>query len=71
MRRPPRPPQQSVFANGRGLQVAITYIPFLQLVFQTESLNFKESLVIGVLSSFVFFAAEIKKAVFRRRTGIR
>jgi Ca2+-transporting ATPase len=141
MKRPPRPPQQSVFANGRGLhmiwvgllmavitlaaqswainnglhwqtivfnvlclsqmghvlairsekqsffgagifsnklliaavvlalvlQYAITYVPFLQPIFQTEALNFKEFIVVGVLSSLVFFAVEIEKAISRRR----
>lgn len=140
MNRPPRPPQQSVFANGRGLhmiwvgmlmagialsaqawainnglhwqtivfnvlclsqmghvmairsdnqslfraglfsnkpligavfialllQIVVTYTPFLQPIFQTESLTLHEFLVVGALSSIVFFAVEIEKAVFKR-----
>ena len=140
MNRPPRPPQQSVFANGRGLhmiwvgmlmagialsaqawainnglhwqtivfnvlclsqmghvmairsdnqslfgagifsnkpligavfialllQIVVTYTPFLQPIFQTESLTLNEFLLVGALSSIVFFAVEIEKAVFKR-----
>lgn len=139
MNRPPRPPQQSVFANGRGahmiwvgmlmagialslqgwainhglhwqtivfnvlclsqlghvmairsqnqslfklgifsnnpligsvilaflLQFAITYIPFLQAIFKTESLTVNEFILVAVASSLVFFAVEIEKAIFR------
>jgi Ca2+-transporting ATPase len=141
MKRPPRPPQQSVFANGRGLhmiwvgmlmagitlsaqgwairnglhwqtivfnvlclcqmghvlgirserqslfsagifsnksliaavvtalilQFIITYTPFLQPIFQTEALTLNEFILVGVLSSLVFFAVEIEKAISRRR----
>jgi Ca2+-transporting ATPase len=141
MNRPPRPPQQSVFANGRGLhmlwvgvlmagitlslqgwairnglhwqtivfnvlclcqmghvlairsetqsffkigifsnkpligsvllafllQFAITYIPFLQPIFQTKALSLYEFLLVGVASSLVFFAVEIEKMISRRR----
>lgn len=141
MTRPPRPPQESVFANGRGLhmigvgmlmagvalasqaiairhglhwqtivfnvlclsqmahvmairsetqslfsigifsnkpllasvlltlllQVAITYVPFLQSVFKTKSLSMTEFLVVGVASTIVFFAVEIEKAIARKR----
>jgi len=140
MNRPPRPPQQSVFANGRGLhmiwvgmlmagialsaqawainhglhwqtivfnvlclsqmghvlairsenqslfgvgvfsnkpligavlialllQFVITYTPFLQPIFQTEALTLNEFLFVGALSSIVFFAVEIEKAIFKR-----
>jgi Ca2+-transporting ATPase len=141
MNRPPRPPQQSVFANGRGmhmiwvgmlmagitlsaqawainedlhwqtivfnvlclsqmghvmairsenqslfsaglfsnkpllgsviiallLQLIITYTPFLQPIFQTEDLTLNEFLLVGILSSIVFFAVEIEKAIFKRK----
>ncbi len=141
MKRPPRPPQQSVFANGRGmhmiwvgmlmagialsaqswaithglhwqtivfnvlclcqmghvlairsetqslfsigifsnkpligaviialiLQGIITYVPFLQPIFQTESLTLQEFVLVGAASSLVFFAVEIEKAISRRR----
>jgi Ca2+-transporting ATPase len=143
MNRPPRPPQQSVFANGRGLhmiwigmlmagialslqgwainhglhwqtivfnvlclsqlghvlairsekeslfsigvfsnkpligavllalllQLLITYIPFLQPIFQTESLTLNEFILVVAASSLVFFAVEIEKLVSRRRRG--
>lgn len=140
MDRPPRPPQQTVFANGRGmhmiwvgmlmagislsaqawainnhlhwqtivfnvlclsqmghvlairsekqslfsigifsnkpligavmtallLQFVITYTPFLQPIFQTESLSLYEFVIVGAASSLVFFAVEIEKIVARR-----
>lgn len=143
MSRPPRPPQQSVFANGRGLhmiwigmlmagialslqgwainhglhwqtivfnvlclsqlghvlairsenqsffsigafsnkpligavllalllQFSITYIPFFQPIFKTESLTFKEFILVVAASSLVFFAVEIEKFVSRKRRG--
>jgi Ca2+-transporting ATPase len=49
------------------LQFVVTYIPFLQPVFQTEGLTIKEFIVVGVLSSLVFFAVEIEKLFVRRR----
>lgn len=141
MDRPPRPPQQSVFANGRGLhmiwvgmlmagialsaqawainhglhwqsivfnvlclsqmghvlairsetqsffsagmfsnkpliaavglalllQIAITYIPFLQPIFQTEALTLQEFLLVGAASSLVFIAVEIEKKISNSR----
>ena len=145
MDRPPRPPQQTVFANGRGmhmiwvgmlmagislsaqawainnnlhwqtivfnvlclsqmghvlairsekqslfsigifsnkpltgavmiallLQFVITYTPFLQPIFQTESLSLYEFLIVGAASSLVFFAVEIEKIVSRRREKMK
>jgi Ca2+-transporting ATPase len=142
MNRPPRPPQQSVFANGRGihmiwvgilmagvalglqgwainhgmhwqtivfnvlclsqlghvlairsetqslfsigvfsnkpligavllallLQFAITYIPFLQPIFQTEALTLNEFILVVAASSLVFFAVEIEKFISRKRS---
>lgn len=141
MNRPPRPPQQSVFSNGRGLhmiwvgmlmagialsaqawainhglhwqtivfnvlclsqmghvlairserqslfgagifsnkpllaavfialllQAAVTYIPFLQPVFETEALTLHEFLLVGAASSLVFIAVEIEKMISRMR----
>jgi Ca2+-transporting ATPase len=141
MNRPPRPPQQSVFANGRGLhmiwvgiliagialslqgwaishglhwqtivfnvlclcqlghvlairsetqslikigvfsnkpligsvalaiilQFSITYTPFLQPVFKTEALTFKEFILVGAASSLVFIAVEIEKFISNRK----
>jgi P-type Ca2+ transporter type 2C len=49
------------------LQYKIAYVPFLQPIIQTEALNYKEFKIVGVLSSLVFFAVEIEKAIFRRR----
>jgi Ca2+-transporting ATPase len=145
MTRPPRPPQQSVFANGRGLhmiwvgmlmaavalgaqgiairyelhwqtivfnvlclsqmahvmairtekqslfsigifsnkpliasvlltlllQFIVTYTPFLQPFFRTESLTLNEFLGVGVASSLVFFAVELEKATSRKRSKKR
>lgn len=145
MNRPPRPPQQTVFANGRGmhmiwvgmlmagislsaqawainndlhwqtivfnvlclsqmghvlairsekqslfsigifsnkpligavliallLQFVITYTPFLQPIFQTESLSLYEFVIVGAASSLVFFAVEIEKIVSRRREKMK
>ncbi len=145
MNRPPRPPQQSVFANGRGmhmiwvgilmagialsaqswaishglhwqtivfnvlclsqmghvlairsekqsllgvgifsnkpliisvllamlLQFAVTYIPFLQPIFQTEALTMNEFLLVGAASSLVFFAVEIEKAISNYMEKVR
>jgi len=50
-----------------GLQFVVTYIPFLQPVFQTEALTLKEITIVVILSSLVFFAVEIEKAVSRLR----
>ncbi|MCK9403424.1 MAG: cation-translocating P-type ATPase [Chitinophagaceae bacterium] len=145
MSRPPRPPQQSVFANGRGLhmiwvgmlmagialslqgwainhglhwqtivfnvlclsqlghvmairsenqslfssgvfsnkpllgavilalllQVVITYTPFLQPIFQTETLTLNEFILVGVASSIVFFAVETEKIISRRKGKLK
>ncbi len=49
------------------LQLAVTYVPFLQPVFRTEALTLKEFLLVGAISSLVFFAVEIEKAIYRRR----
>ena len=49
-----------------GLQLAVTYVPFLQPVFRTEALTLNEFIIVGVVSSLVFFAVELEKAVFRR-----
>jgi len=48
------------------LQLAVTYVPFLQPIFNTEALTLKEFLLVGAFSSLVFFAVEIEKAIFRR-----
>jgi Ca2+-transporting ATPase len=48
------------------LQFIITYTPVLQPIFQTEALTLNEFLLVGALSSIVFFAVEIEKAIFKR-----
>lgn len=55
------------------LQAALTYIPFLQDIFHTQALNLNEFLLVGVLSSLVFVAVEIEKAIrrFRKAEGKR
>ncbi|WP_208745802.1 cation transporting ATPase C-terminal domain-containing protein [Pedobacter kyonggii] len=47
-------------------QFLITYLPFLQTVFHTQSLSLMEFLTVGVLSTVVFLAVEIEKAVKNR-----
>ena len=49
------------------LQLAITYIPFLQPIFKTEALTLNEFILVGAASSIVFFAVEIEKKFFRKR----
>jgi Ca2+-transporting ATPase len=49
------------------LQFAITYLPFLQPVFRTQALSFREFVLVGVASSLVFIAVEIEKAVSGKR----
>ena len=50
------------------LQLAVTYVPFLQPVFRTEALTLNEFLFVGAISSLVFFAVEAEKAIFHRKT---
>lgn len=50
-----------------ALQLAVTYVPFLQPVFRTEALTLNEFLLVGAVSSLVFFAVEAEKAIFRRK----
>ncbi len=49
------------------LQIAITYIPFLQSVFKTESLTLYEFVLVGVGSVLIFAAVEIEKMVKRKK----
>jgi P-type Ca2+ transporter type 2C len=49
------------------LQFSITYIPFLQMIFKTESLSLNEFVLVCAASSIVFVAVEIEKAISRRR----
>ena len=53
-----------------GLQLAVTYVPFLQPIFRTEALTLNEFLLVAAVSSVVFFAVEIEKAFVRRRRKI-
>ena len=48
------------------MQVAVTYLPFLQKIFKTESLTFREIILVVAISSIVFIVLEIEKAVRRR-----
>ena len=52
------------------LQLAITYTPFLQPVFKTETLTLKEILLVFAASSLIFFAVEIEKLVTRKRNPV-
>ena len=49
------------------LQVALTYVPFLQVVFHTESLTVNEFLGVLAASSIIFFAVEIEKLIRRTK----
>jgi len=53
------------------LQFVITYTPFLQSIFQTESLSLYEFVIVGAASSLVFFAVEIEKIVSRRKEKMK
>ncbi|MEJ0105938.1 MAG: cation transporting ATPase C-terminal domain-containing protein [Bacteroidota bacterium] len=52
------------------LQLAITYIPFLNPVFHTEALGFSEFILTGAASSLIFFAVEVEKKTRRRNSTI-
>jgi P-type Ca2+ transporter type 2C len=49
------------------LQFLITYIPFLQSIFKTQSLSPNEFIIVGIASSLVFFAVEIEKGISKRK----
>jgi Ca2+-transporting ATPase len=49
------------------LQLLITYIPFLQSIFKTQSLSPNEFIIVGIASSLVFFAVEIEKGISKRK----
>lgn len=50
-----------------ALQAAITYTPFLQPVFNTETLTAYEFIAVGLLSSVVFIGVELEKAFVRKK----
>lgn len=50
-----------------GLQFMVSFMPVLQPIFHTESMTFKEVIIVIILSSIVFFAVEIEKALLRGR----
>ena len=50
-----------------ALQLAVTYVPFLQPIFRTQALTLNEFILVGLVSSVVFFAVEIEKTITRRR----
>lgn len=67
---------QGVFGNKQlvgavlltfALQMAVIYIPFLQDIFRTKSLNAFELLICIGLSSIVFWAVELEKWIKRSR----
>lgn len=49
------------------LQIAITYIPLLQVFFHTQSLSLKEFVVVGIASSCILFAVETEKWIERKK----
>jgi Ca2+-transporting ATPase len=52
------------------LQMATIYVPFLQPIFKTEALTFRELVFTLAMSSVVFIAVEIEKS-FKRRLWIK
>ena len=53
------------------LQFSITYTPFLQTIFQTQALSWQEFLLVGIVSSLVFFAVEVEKFFSRGRQYLK
>lgn len=49
------------------LQLAVVYIPFLQKIFATQPLSFQDLIICLLLSSIVFWAAELEKCLLNKR----
>lgn len=50
------------------LQFVITYVPFFQPIFKTEALTLNEFLLVGALSSIIFFGVEIEKLISGKKS---
>ncbi|KAK9355029.1 hypothetical protein V1505DRAFT_418797 [Lipomyces doorenjongii] len=48
-------------------QMAVIYVPFLQRVFQTEALGFRDLLLLVLISSSVLVADELRKFISKRK----
>ncbi|MBL0199948.1 MAG: cation-translocating P-type ATPase [Chitinophagaceae bacterium] len=53
-----------------ALQAVITFVPFFQLIFETEALTFSEFVVVGACALLVFIAVEIEKLIARRKSTL-
>jgi Ca2+-transporting ATPase len=51
------------------LQLAVVYLPFLQSLFNTNTLSFAELAVALVLSTIVFWGVELEKWWYRRSSS--
>ena len=49
------------------LQIAITYTPFLQPIFQTEALTLNEFILVVAAASIIFFVVEAEKILSRKK----
>ncbi|MDE3235506.1 MAG: cation-translocating P-type ATPase [Bacteroidota bacterium] len=49
------------------LQISVTYIPLLQIIFKTQTLSVKEMLLTIGASSLVFIAVEFEKLIIRKK----
>ncbi len=51
-----------------GLQMLVIYVPWLQVMFSTQGLSVQELLICLVMSTVGFWAVEVQKLAFRRRS---